>query len=508
MKRAAKPKRFRSIRTRMMVATTLLIVTIVAAILWLWAKNESDFYREQKQNQARSLAVAISQSLQIELAEQNWGNLQVRMDLLLQDNPDFVYAMVSDFKLKNQIVVAAPAELKEQYIPDLMPLAVTKVAIPAAEQITPQLPLRPPRITETFLLRDVEFPKGSPRARRGERIVDVAADIPNGTNISTTSGILRLGISLQKLDAAIANAILKALTVGAFSLVAGLVGSYILAQRLTEPVLKLRSSAAKIAAGDLQHRAEINLSDEIGALARSFNDMSASLQDSFSKLQRTLDSFERFVPDKFLQAIAPHGIENIQVGESSTRTIAILFADIRGYTAMSEGMTPLETFEFLNAYLACMGQAIDQCGGFIDKYIGDAIMALFDDAATDGVLRAAISMQQALIGFNTQQAQHGMPMIEIGIGIHQGEVVMGTVGFTSRIESTVIGDAVNLASRLEGLTKLYGCKILLTDTVVAGLIDPQAFSLRLVDAAVKVKGKETTIAIYELQLPDTKTPAL
>jgi adenylate cyclase len=249
----------------------------------------------------------------------------------------------------------------------------------------------------------------------------------------------------------------------------------------------------------LDHRVPIDRRDELGALARSFNHMSDSLQLSFGQLQQTLESFERFVPEKFLHVIAPRGIENIAVGEYAKRQMTILFADIRGYTSLSEMQTPEEMFKFLNEYIACVGSVIDREGGFIDKYIGDAVMALFDDAHTDGALRAAIGMQTALDEFNQKREMQGFNPVAIGIGLHQGEVVMGTVGFTSRIDSTVIGDAVNVSSRVEGLTKEYQCDILVTDATVAGLADATAFDLQLVAAAVKVKGKATPIGLYQLK---------
>ncbi|MFM6158885.1 MAG: adenylate/guanylate cyclase domain-containing protein, partial [Sphaerospermopsis kisseleviana] len=226
--------------------------------------------------------------------------------------------------------------------------------------------------------------------------------------------------------------------------------------------------------------------------------MSATLQISFSKLQKTLVSFEKFVPDKFVSVIAPEGVENITVGVAATRKMTILFCDIRGYTSMSEAMHPMEIFLFLNNYLASMGKAIDDAGGFIDKYIGDAIMALFDDDSTDCALKAAILMIQALDKFNYERSQKGLPIVSIGIGIHRGTVVMGTVGFSSRIDSTVIGDAVNVASRIEGLTKQYKCNVLITESVVKSLYNPELFSLRLVDESVKVKGKDQAISIYEV----------
>ncbi len=482
---------FPSIRLQIMTAATLLSVTLVTSVVSVWAKTESNLYRQQKLKEAKLLSRVLSSTLFANhLAEQNWSQIRLNLDLLMRENEEFVYVLVSDGRRNNQIVAASPGEFQGQYIPDVVPVTVTKTALNLSQKST--------RSVETFALRDIQFVKNM-RARRGERVMEVASDIPliTGEKIGT----LRFGISLRQLDRAVANIVKQALAVGTVGLTVSWILAYILAMRLSHPIRRLQASAAKIAAGDLQHRAEITSADEIGALAISFNEMSAALQGSFSKLQKTLESFERFVPNKFILAIAPQGIENIEVGVAATRTMTILFCDIRGYTSMSEAMTPLETFAFLNNYLACMGKAIDQANGFIDKYIGDAIMALFDDESTDGALKAAILMRQALEQFNNQQpTPKNLPKIAVGIGIHRGQVVMGTVGFTCRIDSTVVGDAVNIASRIEGLTKEYGCGILVTESVVMNLSYPELFSLRLVDQSVKLRGKDEAIAIYELQV--------
>jgi adenylate cyclase len=478
---------FRSIRTRIMAATTFLILMIVSAVVWSWAKNESEVYRSSERQEAQTLAVALSNAWTNELVDQNWSQIRLGLNLMLRRNPDFVYILVSDARLSNQIVAAAPDDFQQQYVPDVVPLQDTESAWQVYDGT---------RLVETYILRDVEFPAGEVRARRGERVIEVASDIRNAAGEKI--GTLRIGISLRRVNRAVRNAINNALTVGAMGWAFGLIGAYILAQQLSNPIQRLQISADKIAAGDLHHRADINRADELGALATAFNKMAAALQASFSRLQKTLESFERFVPEKFLKVIAADGIENIQVGVASTRTITILFADIRGYTSMSEQLTPLETFALLNDYLARMGQVINDAGGFIDKYIGDAIMALFEDETTGCALKAAMAMQQALKTFNEERCRQEQPRIKIGIGIHRGEVVMGTIGFTSRIESTVIGDAVNVAARVEGLTRKYDCSILVTESAVAALRNPQAFNLRLVDESVKVKGKNEPVAIYEL----------
>jgi adenylate cyclase len=478
---------FRSIRTRLMTAVVLLVVAVVAVVVWVWTADTQRLLRVQKQTEARSFAVALANAFMNELDDENWSQIRIAAELLLKNNRDFVYVIVSDRRLGDRIVAAAPAELADQYVPDLVPLVVTRGALAAAAE---------PRSVETWLLRDVTV-AGTRRATRGERIVEVAADVRIASN--QVVGTLRVGLSLASVDAAVDAAVRKALGIGALALVVGLAGAWILAGRMANPVRKLQASAAQIANGDLAHRAEVIRSDEIGALANAFNDMTSALEHSFARLRRTLESFERFVPQKFLQVIAPGGVENIQVGVARERRISVLFADIRSYTRLSEGMVPLEVFNFLNQYLARMGQAISGCGGFIDKYIGDAIMALFDDEATDGVLDAALAMRRTLAEFNAERAARGQLRIEIGIGIHGGEVAMGTIGFTSKIESTVVGDAVNVASRVQSLTKEYGATILVTDTIVAGLRERGRFTLRLVASDLKVRGKEETIEVYALE---------
>jgi class 3 adenylate cyclase/HAMP domain-containing protein len=472
-----------------MTATTLLIVVIVGVVVWSWASNESDVYREQQRQEAQTLGIALSNAWTNELVDQNWSQIRLGINLLLKRNSEFIYILVSDARLSNQIVAALPEDFQEQYVPDVVPAEITKAALEVYANS---------HVVETVILRNVEFPKGRLRARRGERVIEVASDIRNA--LGEKIGTLRIGISLQQVNRAVRNAVNKALLVGALAWGFGLIGAYILAQQLSHPLRRLQFSAVKIAAGNLQHRADIDRADEIGALAAAFNEMATALQASFSRLQKTLESFERFVPGKFLTVIASDGIENIQVGVAATRTITILFADIRGYTSMSEQMTPLETFALLNEYLARMGQVISDAGGFIDKYIGDAIMALFEDETTGSALRAALAMQQTLKAFNEERRYKGQPIINIGIGIHRGEVVMGTIGFTSRIESTVVGDAVNVAARVEGLTRKYNCTVLVTESIVAALRYPQDFKLRLVDDSVKVKGKDEPVAIYELMV--------
>ena len=213
--------------------------------------------------------------------------------------------------------------------------------------------------------------------------------------------------------------------------------------------------------------------------------------------------FEKFVPREFLNRIAKTGIENITVGHAESDVITILFSDIRSFTDISESMEPAELMEFLNTFLQFMSEPIQMNHGFVDKFIGDAIMALFDqpgkpDAieARDAV-RSGLEMQASLVRFNKLRAKQNYPPTNIGIGVHSGPVVIGTLGSDSRMDSTVLGDAVNLASRLEGLTKNYRLPMLVSEDSKNLISHLEEFNWRLLDW-ITVKGKSEPVRIYEV----------
>lgn len=162
-------------------------------------------------------------------------------------------------------------------------------------------------------------------------------------------------------------------------------------------------------------------------------------------------------------------------------------------------MTPEHLFAFLNDYLGRMEAPIKENNGFIDKFIGDAIMALFDGnfrTQATGAVKSAVDMQKQLQHFNNERQNKGLVTLGTGIGIHIGSVMLGTLGNANRMDSTVIGDAVNLAARLEGLTKYYGCQIIVSDDVVQ-FLDRKQFALRELDLVV-VKGREQAVSVYEV----------
>lgn len=211
--------------------------------------------------------------------------------------------------------------------------------------------------------------------------------------------------------------------------------------------------------------------------------------------------FEKFVPKPFLSRIAPEGIQNISIGKADTTFLTILFSDIRSFTTLSETMQPQELLNFLNSYFKRMSGSIHENNGFVDKFIGDAIMALFDRHEDDAVqhpqdaILSAIGMQEAVEEYNVHRKNVGHMPIEIGVGIHSGSIILGTVGWEDRMDSTVLGDNVNLAARVEGLTKYYGAPILITDATLQLL--NRDFRYRELDW-VRVKGKTKPVQIFEI----------
>jgi class 3 adenylate cyclase len=176
--------------------------------------------------------------------------------------------------------------------------------------------------------------------------------------------------------------------------------------------------------------------------------------------------------------------------------MTILFADIRSFTSLSEVMTPEENFKFQNSFLSQVVPVIREQGGFVDKFIGDAIMALFP-FPPDKAVKAAVELQKAVISYNEGRNRAGYSGISLGIGIHTGQLMLGTIGETNRMETTVIADAVNIASRLESLTKTYGSRIIISRELYNKLENTDSIISRSLGDA-PVKGKSKPIEILEI----------
>ncbi len=214
------------------------------------------------------------------------------------------------------------------------------------------------------------------------------------------------------------------------------------------------------------------------------------------RLSKINVAYGRFVPREFLKFLKKESIIELKLGDQIEKEMTVLFSDIRSFTELSELMTPQENFNFLNSYLQRTSPLIRQNNGFIDKYIGDSIMALFPETAEDGI-QAAIAMKKAIVEYNVHRKKSGFKPIAIGIGLHTGKLILGTVGEEKRMENTVISDAVNLASRLEGLSKFYGVSIIISEKTLLNLPNSNKYNYRFL-GRIRVKGKKEVISVFEI----------
>ncbi|MBF0287901.1 MAG: HAMP domain-containing protein [SAR324 cluster bacterium] len=276
-------------------------------------------------------------------------------------------------------------------------------------------------------------------------------------------------------------------------------GAY-LSQNLTRPLRNLVHTVKLIASGNLKQKIKITSDDEIGDLAAAVSSMQNDLQIGHALVHQMLKTFQLFVPSQFLKYIAHDGIENVQLGNAQQEMASVLFLDIRAFTSRTEKMTPQKVLDFLNHLFHSISAPIEQ-QGFIDKFIGDAIMAIFEEEMDSEnrcqgavpSLNAALGILEALHQFNESQ---DIP-VQVGIGINTGAIIFGTMGSASRMDSTVLGNTVNVASRVESLTKQYGVHLLVTDSTQQALPVNHSFLMREVDL-VRVMGKKEAVTVYEV----------
>ncbi|HYC71275.1 MAG TPA: adenylate/guanylate cyclase domain-containing protein [Opitutaceae bacterium] len=263
------------------------------------------------------------------------------------------------------------------------------------------------------------------------------------------------------------------------------------ARSVSRPVQELAAHTRRVAAGDYSARLELAREDELGQLAAAFNQMTAGLAER----DRVRDLLGKVVSPEIAAQLMQ---SDLKLG-GEEREVTVLFSDLRDFTTLSEKLPPAEVLALLNRYLDRMSAIVERHGGVIDKYIGDAIMALFGApvAAPDAAARAlaaAREMVAALADLNRELAAEGRPPLQFGIGINTGRVVAGNMGSRSRLNYTVIGDGVNLAARLEALTKdpAHGASIIVSESAARAARELDA--LRLL-GTVQVKGRAEPVRI-------------
>lgn len=293
--------------------------------------------------------------------------------------------------------------------------------------------------------------------------------------------------------------------------------SYVISKRITVPLVDLTEHITRFVDSNFTLKTEapvIRSKDEIGKLTENFHalkeevisrleffkqkvdERTKEVADANRQLLQLNQANSRFVPEAFLKFMGKESILEIGKGDQVEREMAVMFTDIRDFTTLSESMTPQENFDFVNAFFREIIPVIEKRNGIIDKFMGDSVLALFPRDPVDAI-EAGLEFRPAVAAFNESLVEQGMAPIRVGVGIHFGKLILGTVGHENRLETTVISDAVNIASRVEGLTKHYNAEVIATESVISHIPKGQDKRIRFLDT-VKVKGKTKNIRVYQV----------
>jgi len=327
-------------------------------------------------------------------------------------------------------------------------------------------------------------------ARGGSEIIDIAVPLVFS---KTRLGTLYVGFGKDAINAAVSQARNQALAITAVMVVLCLGGAVALATLLARPIHRLMDATDAVAQGDFSVSLPVTSRDELGVLTESFNRMARSLREK-EMIKR---AFTRYVAREVVEEVLKDPEHAMLTGER--REATVLFCDIRGFTSMSERLSPEQVVSLLNEFYTLMIETVFKHDGTLDKFLGDAVMAVFGapiahpDHAARAVL-TALDMRRAIGELGARRRAAGLDAFEVGIGVSLGEVVAGTVGTEERMEYTVIGDSVNVASRLQDRAR-PGSILLSRRTyeAVSDLVDAKSLG------AMKVKGKEEEVEVYEVR---------
>ena len=328
--------------------------------------------------------------------------------------------------------------------------------------------------------------------KRGDaEIIDISVPLAFS---KTPLGMLYVGFGRGSISAAVGKARNEAVIITAFMVALGLAGAVALATLLARPIHRLMDATDAVAQGDFSVSVPVpRTRDELSVLTESFNRMARSLREK-EMIKR---AFTRYVAREVVEEVLKDPEHAMLTGER--REATVLFCDIRGFTSMSERLTPEQVVSVLNEFYTLMIETVFKHDGTLDKFLGDAVMAVFGApiAHPDHAVRAvktALDMRTAVAELGRRRRALGEDPFEVGIGVSLGEVVAGTVGTEERMEYTVIGDSVNVASRLQDRAR-PGSILLSRRTydAVRELVDAKSLGL------MKVKGKEEEIEVYEVR---------
>lgn len=318
-----------------------------------------------------------------------------------------------------------------------------------------------------------------------EAVLDAA--IPITLKAKTLKiGVARIGLSEKDLNEAIRKQKVVYLWIALGFIASGLLVSFALARVLTKPLDTLTKGIQTVASGDLRNLVTVVSKDEIGRVTDVFNQMILSLREK--------THMEKYLSSSTVKSIkANRDTTQLKLG-GEKKYVTALFSDVRGFTSLSEKMSPEEVVSLMNVYLNMQAAVIHNWGGAIDKFVGDEVMAIFEGAGSElNAVRAAVEIQSYCRALNAARSASGEKPVNIGVGLNSGDVVMGNMGSETQMDYTVIGDNINVAARMCGIAQAG--QVLVTK-VVADALGDKATLKEL--PPVQVKGKDKPISVAEV----------
>jgi len=439
-----------------LLITALVVLTVALVGLFLLRQQQRSLTAEMTKR-GLTMAENFAASAKTPLLTNDDLTLGVLVTDAMKD-PDVAYVIVADHDGK----VLAHSD-------------------PRAVKGTVERPKGLEPLQDQLLVQNYKTPQG--------RIIDFAVPLVySGVPV----GALYLGFSEEAINAALASARNQALLITLLMVLAGLGGAIGLAALLSRPIFRLVRATGAVAEGNFNISLPVASRDELGVLTDSFNRMARSLREK-EMIKR---AFTRYVAREVVEEILKDPEHLVLSGER--RQVTVLFCDVRGFTPLSERLSPEEVVLLLNDFYNLMIETTFKYDGTLDKFLGDAVMAVFgapmahpDHSAR--AIRTALAMQEGIGGLNERRVRDGKEAISVGIGVSAGEAVAGTVGTEDRMEYTVIGDSVNLAARLESNAKPG--QILISHRTyerVRDLVEVRPLG------RIRVKGKEEEVEVYEV----------
>lgn len=494
-----------SLRTKIIWLIIILVLLIVIIVYRTTLKDEREELTRQIILRGSALAINLANNSQVALSTAlseitrgkeiekrhyeeidyfSLGLSETASKMLEQEDVIYAY-IINPF---NQIIAHSDKNIQ----------TLEELKLPAGIKTFKNLYKDGTKVNPIVQKYESEFTDPKSGEKKYGTIIDISyplKEIVETTSIKTYQGEVHIGLSEEGIINVIQKAKGKLLNVAFLAIFLGIAGALILALFITRPIKKLSNAMLIVAKGDLNQSVSIKSKDEIGLLAWSFNQMTEGLREK----EKIKNTFNKFVSEDVAKAVLANP-DALKLG-GEYKEVTMLFSDIRNFTSLSEKLEPHEVVSILNEYLTLMTDIVLKYKGVIDKYIGDAIMAVYGapfphENDPELAVRTAVEMLKLLENWNKTRREKGLPVIQCGIGINTGRVISGNMGSEKRMDYTVIGDNVNLASRLcdtagkKGLHYIIiseSTYLFVKDIVIAKKVDP-----------IYVKGKEKPIQIYEV----------